>query len=203
MTLLLAGCNQYQRMADQPKYETFDPSTFFEDGNASRDLVPNTVARGLAWTDVHLYEGIVDGGPATTYPFPITQEVLLRGQERYNIYCTPCHGYDGYGDGIVVQRGLSPPPSLHEERLRLSPPGYMYGVITNGIGAMYSYAARVNPEDRWAIVAYIQVLQLSQNATLEDVPAEERQTLLISSCAAIWSATCSGLGFRWAAWLGS
>lgn len=177
LTLLLVGCNQYQRMTNQPKYETFDPNGFFVDGNSSRDLVPNTVARGLARTDVHLSEGVVDGGPATTYPFTITQQVLERGQERYNIYCTPCHGYDGDGDGIVVQRGFSPPPSFHEDRLREVPPGYVYGVITNGIGAMYSYAARIQPEDRWAIVAYIQALQLSQNATLEDVPAAERQSL--------------------------
>ena len=183
LALLLAGCTQRQRMADQPKYETFDPSAFYQDGNSSRDLVPNTVARGLARTDVHLYEGMVDGEPATTYPFSITQEVLRRGQERYNIYCTPCHGYDGYGDGIVMQRGLSPPPSFHEERLRQVPPGYMYGVITNGIGAMYSYAARVNPEDRWAIVAYIQALQLSQNATIADVPAEERAALEAATAA--------------------
>lgn len=176
LALLLAGC-QYQRMTDQPKYETFDPNPFFADGNSSRELVPNTVARGLARTDVQLYEGIADGGPATTFPFTITQQVLERGQERYDIYCTPCHGYDGYGDGIVVQRGFSPPPSFHEDRLREVPPGYMYGVITNGIGAMYSYAVRVKPEDRWAIVAYIRALQLSQNATIEDVPSAERQTL--------------------------
>jgi len=174
--LLLVGCSE-QRMAEQAKYEVFEPSTFFDDGRAARDLVPNTVARGLARLDTHLYEGVVDGAPATTYPFPITQEVLERGQERYDIFCSPCHGYDGYGDGMIVQRGFSPPPSFHEERLRQVPPGYIFGVITNGIGTMYSYDYRVAPEDRWAIAAYIQALQLSQNATVEDVPAAERAPL--------------------------
>ena len=174
--LLLTGCQEL-RMAEQRKYETFEPSSFFEDGRSARDLVLNTVARGLARTDTLLYQGMIDGAPADTYPFPITETVLQRGQERYAIFCTPCHGYDGYGDGIVVQRGLSPPPSFHDERLRQAPPGYIFGVITNGIGAMYSYDYRIPPEDRWAIVAYIQALQLSQHATLADVPAAERQPL--------------------------
>lgn len=174
--LLLTGCQEL-RMAEQRKYETFEPSSFFEDGRSARDLVPNTVARGLARTDTLLYQGMIDGAPADTYPFPITEAVLQRGQERYAIFCTPCHGYDGYGDGIVVQRGLSPPPSFHDERLRQVPPGYIFGVITNGIGTMYSYDYRIPPEDRWAIVAYIQALQLSQHATLDDVPAAERQPL--------------------------
>jgi mono/diheme cytochrome c family protein len=174
--LLLAGCGE-QRMVEQAKYEVFEPSPFFNDGRAARDLVPNTVARGLARLDSHLYEGTIDGAPAERYPFPITQAVLERGQERYTIYCAPCHGYDGYGNGMIVQRGLSPPPSFHEERLRAVPPGYIFDVITNGIGTMYSYDYRVAPEDRWAIVAYIQALQLSQHATLADVPAEERPEL--------------------------
>jgi mono/diheme cytochrome c family protein len=176
LLLLLAGCGE-QRMVEQAKYEVFEPSTFFDDGRSARDLVPNTVARGLARLDTHLYEGVVDGAPATTYPFPITPAVLERGQERYAIFCSPCHGYDGYGDGMIVQRGLSPPPSLHEERLRQVPPGYLFGVITNGIGTMYSYDYRVAPADRWAIIAYIQALQLSQNATIDDIPAEARQAL--------------------------
>ncbi|MEZ4728556.1 MAG: cytochrome c [Caldilineaceae bacterium] len=176
LLVLLAGCGE-QRMVEQAKYEVFEPSTFFEDGRSARDLVPNTVARGRARLDTHLYEGTVNDAPATIYPFPITQAVLARGQERYDIFCSPCHGYDGYGDGIVVQRGLSPPPSFHEERLRQVPPGYIFAVITNGIGVMYSYDYRVAPEDRWAIIAYIQALQLSQNATVEDVPAAERAPL--------------------------
>jgi mono/diheme cytochrome c family protein len=164
-------------MSDQPKFETFEPNPFFEDNTSARDLVANTVARGQLWTDNHLYQGTVDGAPATTFPFPVTQEVLDYGQERYNIFCAPCHGYDGYGQGAIVQRGFSPPPSLHEERLRAAPPGHFFSVITNGFGTMYSYADRVPPADRWAITAYIQALQLSQNANIEDVPAEERQRL--------------------------
>lgn len=174
--LLLTGCGE-QRMVGQAKYEVFEASTFFEDGRSARELVPNTVARGQARLDTHLYTGTENGAPATRYPFPVTPAVLKRGQERYAIYCTPCHGYDGYGQGIVVQRGLSPPPSLHEARLREAPPGYLFGVITNGIGAMYSYDYRVAPEDRWAIVAYLQALQLSQSATIDDVPTAERQGL--------------------------
>jgi hypothetical protein len=104
-------------------------------------------------------------------------EVLKRGQERYNIFCSPCHGYDGYGQGEIVQRGFKQPTSFHEERLRTAPLGYFFGVITNGFGTMYSYASRVQPEDRWAITAYIRALQLSQNATLDDVPREEREQL--------------------------
>lgn len=174
--LLLSGCAG-QRMVQQAKFEPLEANPFFDDGRASRDLVPNTVARGLARTDTHLYEGVMDGAPATSYPFAITPAVLERGRERYAIFCTPCHGYAGYGDGIVVQRGLTPPPSLHDERLRAAPPGYLFTVITDGIGAMYSYKARVPPEDRWAIIAYIQALQLSQHGAPEDLPAEERQRL--------------------------
>ncbi len=182
LTLLLclatvaAGCSQ-SRMDEQRKYEFFEPSPFFEDGKSAREYVPNTVARGRLRTDTHLYEGTIEGRAADTFPFPITQAVLDRGQERYQIFCTPCHGNDGYGDGIVVQRGLTPPPSFHEERLRAVPHGHIFGVITNGIGAMYSYNYRIPPEDRWAIVAYVRALQLSQNATLEDVPAAEQGAL--------------------------
>ena len=111
------------------------------------------------------------------YPFPITQEVLLRGQERYEIYCAPCHGRTGYGDGMVVRRGFSQPPSYHQERLREAPAGHYFDVITNGFGAMYQYADRIRPEDRWAIVAYIRALQLSQDASINDVPAAEREQL--------------------------
>jgi mono/diheme cytochrome c family protein len=176
LSLLMAtGCADHMR--DQPKYEPLEVSTFFDDGKSERQLVPNTVARGRLWTDTHLYNGTVDGAPAETFPFPVTMEVLERGQERYTIYCTPCHGYAGYGEGIVVQSGLSPPPSFHTERLRNVPVGYMFDVITNGFGAMYGYAYRIPPEDRWAIVAYVQALQRSQNASLADAPAEVQEEL--------------------------
>jgi mono/diheme cytochrome c family protein len=176
---LLAACQN--GMEDQPKYEPFESSTFFRDGTSARALVANTVARGQLRSDSHLYTGQVGGALATEFPFPITEEVLARGQERYNVYCTPCHGYAGYGDGIIVQRGLTPPPSFHTDRLRAVPVGHIFDVITNGFGVMYSYGDRIQPEDRWAIVAYIQALQLSQNATLDDVPSDQQDALQAAS----------------------
>jgi hypothetical protein len=178
MIFVLTACNG---MENQPKYETFDPSTFFENGMSARPVIPNTVARGQLDADQLLYQGQENGAPATEFPFPITSEVLTRGQQRYNIYCTPCHGYAGYGDGIVVTRGLTPPPSFHSERMRSVPVGHIFDVITNGFGAMYSYGDRVKVEDRWAITAYIQALQLSQNATIDDVPIEMRPELEAST----------------------
>jgi mono/diheme cytochrome c family protein len=173
--ILLAACNN--GMEDQPKYEPFEASAFFDNGTSARPQVANTVARGQLNADSLLYAGQVDGALAEEFPFPITSEVLARGRERYNIYCTACHGYAGYGDGIVVQRGFSAPPSFHQERLRLLPVGHIFDVITNGIGAMYAYGDRIEPEDRWAIIAYVQALQLSQNATLDNVPPDLQPTL--------------------------
>jgi hypothetical protein len=175
LLLALAACTN--GMEDQPKYEPFEASSFFGDGTSARPLVANTVARGQLQADSHLYTGQVDGAMASDYPFPVTEAVLLRGQERYNIYCAPCHAPSGHGDGVVAQRGLTPPPSFHTERLRSVPPGYIFDVITNGFGAMYSYGDRVAPNDRWAIAAYIQALQLSQNATIDDVPPSEQEAL--------------------------
>ncbi len=113
----------------------------------------------------------------TEMPFPVTADVLARGQQRFNTFCAPCHARTGYGDGMIVRRGFSPPPSLHDERLVNAPVGHFYDVITNGYGRMYSYASRIRPVDRWAIVAYIRALQLSQNATIDDVPEQERQQI--------------------------
>jgi mono/diheme cytochrome c family protein len=175
LLLLLAACQN--GMEDQPKYEPFEASTFFRSGSSAQPLLANTVARGQLRADAHLYTGQVNGAPATEFPFPVTSEVLARGQERYNIYCSPCHGFSGYGDGIIVQRGLTPPPSFHTDRLRNIPVGHIFDVITNGFGVMYSYSDRVAPEDRWAIVAYIQALQLSQNATIDDVPPDAQGEL--------------------------
>jgi mono/diheme cytochrome c family protein len=170
-----AGCRQ--DMHDQPKYESLEASTFFPDGRASRPLVPGTVARGQLREDTHLYDGKVAGKPADTFPYPIDLKTLERGQQRYNIYCSPCHDAIGNGDGMVVRRGFRRPPSYHIERLRLAPPGYFYDVITNGFGAMQDYAAQIPVRDRWAIAAYVRALQLSQNATLNEVPETERQRL--------------------------
>ncbi len=158
-------------MHDQPRYKPLAESRFFRDGRASRPVVEGTVARGQLHEDEHLYTGKVNGQPAAALPLELTRELLERGRERYDIFCSPCHGHAGYGDGMIVQRGLRPPPSFHIDRLRGSPPGYYFDVITNGFGTMYSYASRVAPEDRWAIIAYIRALQLSQNATPADVPA--------------------------------
>ena len=162
---------------DQPKYEALEASSFFPDGRASQQLVPGTVARGQLREDAHLYEGKVNGKPAETFPFPVTLETLRRGQERYNIYCTPCHDRVGNGEGIVVRRGFRRPPSYHIDRLRQAHPGYFYDVITNGFGAMQDYSAQIQVRDRWAIVAYVRALQLSQNAVLSDVPEVERKSL--------------------------
>jgi hypothetical protein len=161
----------------QPKYKPDEPSTFFQDGRSDRPEIPGTVASGHLRTDELLYTGRVNGLEADQFPFPITPQVLERGQGRFNIYCTPCHDYTGSGHGMVVQRGFPAPPSYHTDRLRKAPAGHFFEVMTDGYGAMYSYAARISPEDRWAIVAYIRALQLSQNATLADVPAQERQKL--------------------------
>lgn len=161
-------------MKDQPRYDPLEPSTFFPDGRSARSLVDGTVAQGMEAESIDTLAPALgpDGQFLDAYPFPVTMDVLKRGQERYDIYCSPCHGLDGYGQGMIVQRGFSPPPSLHDDRLRQAPAGHFYDVITNGFGQMYPYAYRVPPEDRWAIVAYIRALQLSQSATQQDVPAD-------------------------------
>jgi mono/diheme cytochrome c family protein len=165
-------------MRQQPKVKPLDQSDFFLDGQASRPLVVETVARGQQDLDKALYTGMnEDDTPVEAFPLEITREVIERGQERYNIFCSPCHGGLGNGQGMIVQRGFKPPPSFHTDRLREAPPGYYYDVITHGFGVMYSYASRVPPEDRWAIIAYIKALQLSQNATLDDVPPDQRNKL--------------------------
>ena len=181
---LLLGCEGTtdierlrQEMYNQSRFEPLEKNAFFADQRSSRPWIEGTVARGQLRTDAHLYTGMVNGQPAETFPFPITREVLQRGRERYTIYCTPCHGQQGDGRGMVVRRGMKQPPSYHIERLQNETPGYFFDVMTNGFGAMYSYASRVKARDRWAIAAYIRALQLSQNATLEDVPADVRERL--------------------------
>lgn len=173
---LLTGCRLDMHV--QPKYKPLEPSSFFDDGRSARPVVPGTVARGHLRTDELLYTGKVNGAPADAFPFPITRRDLERGRERYNIYCTPCHGYTGSGRGMIVERGFPPPPSYHTDRLRQAPAGHFFDVMTNGYGTMYSYADRVSPEDRWRIAAYVRALQLSERATVADVPPEERAQLL-------------------------
>ena len=170
-----AGCRQ--DMHDQPKYVPLRESTFFADGRSARAPVAGTVARGALHDDTLLYNGKVDGADATMFPFAVDEKVMARGQERYDIFCSPCHGRTGAGDGMIVRRGYRPPPSLHVDRLRLAPVGHFFDVMTNGFGAMPDYAAQIKAEDRWAIVAYIRALQLSEHATAEDVPADQRGLL--------------------------
>lgn len=175
LALLATAC--YQKMAENPRYDPLEPSSFFADGSSARPLPADTVARGHLRDDSLLFTGKVNNEPVDQFPFPITREVLLRGQERFNIYCAPCHGPTGEGDGMVVQRGFSRPPSYHSDRLRQAPVGHFFDVMTNGFGVMPSYAAQIPVRDRWAIAAYIRALQLSQHATLDDVPPDVRQQL--------------------------
>lgn len=172
---LLTGCRR--DMQDQPKFIALRPSSFFIDGRSERPLVEGTVARGHLQADTVFYTGKAGDKPVDAFPFPITRDVLNRGQERFNIYCSPCHDRLGYGNGMVVQRGYKHPPSYHIDRLRQVPVGYIFDVITNGFGAMPDYAAQVAPADRWAIVAYVRTLQYSQNASVNDVPPEARAEL--------------------------
>ncbi|MEZ5366100.1 MAG: cytochrome c [Bryobacterales bacterium] len=169
--LLLAAAGCRQDMHDGPYLERYEYSAFFEDHRASRPTVEGAVARGELRADTHLYEGYVDGELATTFPFPVTREVVERGRNRFNIYCSPCHGELGDGRGAVVQRGFQGPPTYHSARLRQAPPGHFYNVITNGYGRMFSFNDRVQPRDRWAIVSYIRALQFSQSAPIDQLPA--------------------------------
>jgi cytochrome c553 len=181
IALLLFGCRLDMHV--QPKYLPYEPTDFFGDGRSERQPVPGTVARGHLRLDELMFTGRENGVVVDKFPFPITKADLDRGRERYNVYCTPCHDYTGTGRGMIVQRGFPQPPSYHIQRLRDAPAGHFYEVITNGFGAMYSYAARVEPADRWRIAAYIRVLQLSRNAKMDDVPESERQPLTQQSTA--------------------
>ncbi len=171
----IAGCRRDMQV--QPRYNPYDASAFFDDGRSARQPVPGTIARGELHLDALLYTGKVDGKEAEVFPFPITRADLARGRERYNIYCAPCHDVTGSGRGMIVLRGFPQPPSFHIDRLRQAPPGHFFDVMTNGLGVMYSYAARVSPEDRWRVAAYIRALQLSQQANLSDTPASAREKL--------------------------
>jgi mono/diheme cytochrome c family protein len=175
LAVLATACRQ--DMHDAPRYNPLRASVFFANGSSARPLLANTVARGQLREDRHLYEGIVDGKPAETFPFPITDQVMRRGQERYTVFCTPCHGRTGEGNGMIVERGFRKPPSYHEDRLRNAPVGYFYDVMTHGFGAMQDYASQLPVADRWAIAAYIRALQFSQRAVVDDVPADKRPEL--------------------------
>lgn len=167
--LALAGCRQ--DMHNQPKFKPLRESDFYADRRSARPIIQGTVARGELDHDEYFYTGKVGNNLGTEFPFPVTKQVLQRGQERYNIFCSPCHSRVGDGNGMIVQRGFKRPPSYHTDRLRQAPVGHFFQVISNGFGAMGEYGSQVPPEDRWAIIAYIRALQLSQNATRADVPA--------------------------------
>ena len=172
--LVLAGCRQ--DMHNQPRFKPLAESDFYSDLRSARPPVDGVVARGQLHDDVYFYTGKVGSNPGDYMPFPVTAEVLARGQQRFNIYCSPCHDLLGTGNGMIAKRGFNhpPPQSYHIDRLRQAPVGYFFDIISNGLGAMPDYAAQIEPRDRWAIVAYVRVLQLSQNASLNDVPAEAR-----------------------------
>jgi len=173
--LVLGACGGNHR--NQPYYQAGESGGFFADGKTMQDPPENTVPRGLLAEDAVLYTGRSRGAFVQGFPFPVTAEVLDRGQERYEISCAPCHGDTGAGDGVIVRRGYPAPPTYHQDRLRTAPPGYLFDVITNGFGGMPSYAYQVEPRDRWAIVAYIRALQLSQNAPPAVVPPAQREEL--------------------------
>ena len=153
--LVMSGCRQ--DMHDQPKYVPLRESAFFGDARSARPVVAGTVARGHLNEDTLLHTGKINDADSTVFPFPVTAKTMARGQERFDIYCSPCHGRSGQGDGMVVRRGYRRPPTLHDDRLRHAPVGHFVDVIANGFGAMPDYAAQIGAEDRWAIVAYIQI----------------------------------------------
>jgi len=156
-------------MHDAPRYDPLEASTFLPKGSSAQPLVPGTVARGQLSDDELLHTGKIAGTAAETFPFPITRADLDRGEQRFNIYCSPCHGRTGEGNGMVVQRGYRQAASYHNDRLRQAPVGYFFDVITNGFGAMPDYRGQVTVEDRWRIVAYLRVLQLTHYATTKEL----------------------------------
>jgi hypothetical protein len=172
LALLTGGCQIRQDMADQPKNRPLSPSPFFDDGRSERPLLENTVARGSIADDE-----LFVPKESNAFPLPLTPELLKRGQERYKIFCTPCHGIQGDGNGMVSMRGMKHPPSYHDLRLRQVPNGYIYDVITNGFGSMLGYSAQIPPADRWAIVAYVRALQLSRNMPASELPPDVREKL--------------------------
>jgi mono/diheme cytochrome c family protein len=170
--LAAGGCRQ--DMHNQPKYKPLRESGFFGDQRSERPLVEGTVARGDLGADEYLDTGMVDGQPVTAFPFAVTAEVMARGRERYDIFCSPCHGRTGDGDGMVVRRGFRAPPSFHIDRLRQQPVGHFFDVMTNGFGAMPDYQAQIPVRDRWAIGAYVRALQATTQGGIQDVPEGER-----------------------------
>ena len=175
--MLFGGVACRQDMHDQPKYIPLRESTFFADHRSARPPVPGTIARGQLHDDTLMFTGKVGSADSEVLPFPATAGVMARGHERFDIFCSPCHGRTGQGDGMVVRRGYRRPPTYHQDRLRNAPVGHFFDVMTNGFGAMPDYATQIPVADRWAIAAYIRALQLSEHASMADVPAAERSKL--------------------------
>jgi cytochrome c553 len=176
---ITAACRR--GMVDQQHLKPLAEENFFADGRGSRVPPAHTVARGELREDEEFYTGKIGNDLVATLPMRVTREMLGRGRERFDIYCAVCHGRTGEANGMIVQRGFPQPPSLHEQRLRDAPVGHFFDVITNGYGVMYPYASRVSPEDRWAIVAYIRALQLSEHATPADVDPERATQLEVTA----------------------
>lgn len=176
--LLVAAAGCRQGMFNQQKYKPLAADPMFADGTSARPLPENTIARGHLDADQAFYKGLDQNmQPVAKVPFPVTREVLERGRERYNIFCSPCHGETGAGDGMIVRRGYKQPPSYLEPRLLAKPVGYFYIVATQGFGQMPAYASQVPPKDRWAIASYIRALQFAQHAPLAELPSEDQQQL--------------------------
>lgn len=172
LALGLASCQGIMR--DQPKYEALEASTLFADGRSARPVVPGTVHRGALDQPESFYTGFDENGELLQeIPIPIDEETLEAGRDLYDAFCSPCHGLSGYGQGIVVQRGFPPPPSYHQDYLRQAPDGHIYDVITNGQGLMYKFDYRLKPAERWAVVAYVRALQLSQFAPEDVLPQDD------------------------------
>ncbi|HYA64637.1 MAG TPA: cytochrome c [Candidatus Sulfotelmatobacter sp.] len=175
LALACAACNNTLRqdMANQPRQNPLSPSEFFQDGRSERPAIDNTVARGSVADD-----DLFVPKESNAFPLPLSKELLERGRDRYTIFCSPCHGLQGDGMGMITLRGMKHPPTYHQDRLRNVPNGYIYDVITNGFGAMNGYSAQLVPHDRWAIVAYVRALQVSRNAHVADLPANLREKLM-------------------------
>lgn len=179
LLLALTACRD--DMHDQPRYKPLAASEFFSDHRSARPEVEGTIARGQLRIDEARYTGKIAGEDINEFPIPITKADIERGRARFNVYCTPCHGRLGDGNGLVVMRGFRQPPSYYSQRLIDAPLGHFYDVISNGFGSMASYASRVTSDDRWRIIAYIRALQFSESAKLSDVPAEQRQNLPVEA----------------------
>ena len=175
LVLTLTACRQ--KMANQPRYDPLESSDFFADGMSARPRIEGTVARGELSDNPFFDTGKVNGAVADGFPLPVTLEVINRGHERFDIYCSQCHGRTGDGNGMIPARGFRRPPSFHTETLRTATTGHIFDVMTNGFGAMPPYGKMIPPRDRWAIVAYVRALQLSQHATVADVPTGDRAQL--------------------------